>query len=351
MAVVISPIYFRRHGLVMSPRGHSLSTRSENLKALGMWRRSLCISPVLRLHCSFSFGFSRQVTLDIHHSQEFFAPLPLQRTPFSHHVYLNYLETPKLQNSLDLLRDTVSMTRCQGVTMTALAFEDGRIGWKKKTVEGAIILRGLQELNFIHCQLSPSQWINFLEGFVTPSLQVLEFTGEMCIAAVYDFLARHCDIHSLHFEKCTSNNMPTFPCPLTLPKLRSLQGTLSQTLHLLRTLLSPPPLQILVIEHDQAANVRHDMFVDDVMDCLEKCNGLHVLEIRHSKEDDIAGLTVLAAHTSAARRLRTATLSCISELSIGFEDDVRDEVLRVCYLPHLNLHKCLLFIRPIVRPG
>jgi len=346
MAAVVSPIYFRRCGLILSPRGHSLSTRSKGFKALGIWRRSLGLPSLPRLHCSFDFG-SRQVALKNYHLREFFTSLPLQRTPFSHHVHLNYPETSTLQNSLDLLRDTIFMTRCQGVTMTALAFEDARSGWKTKKAEGGIVLSGLQELTFIHCQLSQSQWINFFTKLVIPSLQALKFTGETSMAAVYDFLVIHCDIRSLHFEKCSSKDMPTSPCPLKLRKLQSLQGTLSQTQHLLRTLLSPPPLKILVIEPDPAATVRHDNFVDNVMDCLAKCNELQVLEIRHSKEDDIAELTVLTTHISA---LAAATVSYIGKLSISFEDDISDEVLRVCNFPHPNPQMFTIY-RPIVRPG
>jgi hypothetical protein len=122
-----------------------------------------------------------------------------------------------------------------------------------------------------------------------------------------------------------------------LPKLQSLQGTLYQTQHLLRSLLLPPPLKILVIEPNPAATAPHDKFVNNFMDCLAMCNGLHALEIRHSKDDDIAELTVHAAYTSAARRFAATTVSHICNLSINFEDDISDEMLRVCDPPNPNL--------------
>lgn len=212
------------------------------------------------------------------------------------------------------------MTGCRALTVTEVAVKDSRTGWKKKKIDGSVVLDGLEEINFEYCQLSPSQWINLLSRLNIPSLRILKILGETSMSAVYDFLLHHPDIRCLHFRKPSANDHPPASRRLNLPKLRSLQGSSSQILHLLQSLPSPPSIGKLVVEADQPVKLRRGTFVDQVMHCLALCKGPLALEITLPKERCTAGLMLDVTRISAAHGLCSTALPCIvSTFCIEFE--------------------------------
>jgi hypothetical protein len=323
MAASTSAKYLCRKGLTLSPRGYSLVVRDEGFSALNVWRRTSGTSKVPALHCYFGSD-TCQMALQMLWLQRFFMSLSQRPSTVFDHIYLAEVKTPKLQQCLDLLGNA-AMTGCRAITMTEVTIQDSRTGWKKK--KDAIILKGLrlEELNFEYCQLTSSQWTNLLWKLVIPSLRMLKIMGETSMGAVYDFLLHNPGIRYIHFQKCSTTDIPSSSRRLELPKLQSLQGSSSQILNLLKCLSSPPSLRKLVVETNRHATSKPYNFVDQVMHCLSLCKGSLALEISLSKYRSVAGLMLDITRVCTARGLFDAALPCIiSTLCIEFEG-INDE--------------------------
>jgi len=314
MAAIGCPNYLRRKGLILSGSRFSLSVRAEGFKALRVWRRSPDFSAVPMLFCNFNFEDINQIALEMSWLQNFFISLPLQSSPIFRHICLNNPETKKLQHCLDLIR-AVYETGCHSITVTGLTFQDARTMGRKKT-ERRIHLTDLQELTLEYCQLSPSQWKNFLSRLCIPSLQELTIVGETSMVAVYSFLRQHPDIRVIRLD-CTAKDVPPSSCRLKLPSLRSLHGSSSRIQHLLQSLTSPPVLDKLDIESDS---------LDEVGCCLAMSRGSLALEIRHISKE--ASTAYLMRANMCAPTVKVPTLPCtVSTVYIQFEDACDESVL------------------------
>jgi hypothetical protein len=341
MAAIGCPIYLRRKGINLSASGFSLSVWAEGFKALSIWRRSPDFSARPMLFCNFDFIDSDRVAVEMRWLQKFFISLPLPSPPLFRHVCLHNVETAKLQSCLDLLQTVSYKTCCRAITITGVAFQDARMGWKKKN--DGILLKGVQELTFEHCHLSPSQWMNLLSKLRIPALCEFTVVGETSMVALYHFLRRHPHVRVLDL-RCTTKDIPLSSRQLILPDLWSLRGSSSHILHLLQSLPTPPSIGKLAVESDSPVSPRDDALFDDIMRCLMMCNGSLTLEIRLSKEASEVELTRTKSWVSGTNRSCSIKLPCtVSTLCIEYEG-VCDELLLVCVnnrsLTRTDLYSC-----------
>lgn len=301
----------------MTASGRSISVRGGGFEALGLWRLSPAFTSHQILFCYFNTD-PHWLAHEIRWLHKFFTSLPLQPTTLFGTICLFNVETPTLQNSLDLLSIAANTTRCHTLDITGMSFQGARWGTKPKN---CIVLKYLEKLHLQDCCLSSSQWMNFLSKLRIPSLREFTVVGETSMAAVYYFLRQHPDVRLVHFRRCTTNDVLLSSGRLRLPLLWSLKGSLSQVVDLLQSLPSQPTLGKLVVECNLPVTSRTGTLFDPVLHCLMLCKGYLALEICLSKEASKAELT----RTDACIPI---TLPCtISTLCIEYEDVCDESIL------------------------
>jgi hypothetical protein len=290
-----------------------------------MWRRSPDFFKVPILFCEFDFVDVSLAVLQMQRLRKFVKLFPLGSKRIFDRICLCNFETTKLQHCLDLLQ-TVDKTGCHAIATTGLAFQDACTEGGEE-VHHRIFLEGIQELSLENCQLSPSQWINFLSKLRVGSLRELAIAGKTSMVALYHFLSEHPDIHVLRLQ-CTAKDVPPSSCRLRLPSLRSLHGSSSQILHLLQSLTSPPYLDKLVIHCNSPTSSQRDHLLDEVTRCLTMSRGSLALEITLSLKE--ANITELTHANMCVPTAKVLALPCtVSTVCIEFEDAC-DESILVC---------------------
>lgn len=333
MASIACPIYFVRKGLLVSPYNKDLSLRRDGFNAFAVWRRSPAFLAMQRLDCIFSFDLV-EAAQQRQHLKEGFDLLPLEPKSAFDHVHFAHIQTQTLEEVLDLVLNAVLLTGCHTVTLSGVTVHtpppraSGRVhSRRQRSSNDVVYLEFLQKLRLYRFNLSPPQWDSFLSNMIVESLCGLEINGETSMAAVHNFLLQNPDIHELRFISSTWMDIPSSPRQLDLPKLRTLQGSLSQILYLLHSFPSSPYLHTLKIGSSPPAESQPGRFVDQVTDCVAMCDRSLHLEVNISKEQCMAGLELADVRAWAAHKLDSITLPTVTKLRLYFEGN--DEVLPV----------------------
>ena len=269
LSIVTFPLYLRRRQLVLSGLPYSVDLHGEGFAVVDIWRQSSYFPPLKLLRCSFNTDVAL-AAMEMRCIFNFFHSLRTME-----HVHLENMKSVDLDNILILL-GSVSGTRCHTLTLTMLAFEGSRSGLMRRGMGGEITLWQLQNLILTHCQLSPSQWLNFLFKLTIPSLRTLHVVGLVSLRAAHAFLLAHSGICALIFEKCLWTDRPTSLHRLNLPQLSILRGSSSQILLILGCFRSTRSLRELSIEANSPPQAN---FFDDVIQCLALCKGPLILEL------------------------------------------------------------------------
>jgi hypothetical protein len=322
MAAIGCPQYLRRNRVTLSASRFYLTVCGEGFKVLPVWHCSPEFSALPMLFCIFDFTDVICVVSQMRELRKYIKSFLSWSRPIFDHIFLNDFETVKLQNGLELLQTTCE-TGCRTITMSWLGSGDSRtVGTKELAYR--ILLESLQELTLEYFSLSPLQWMNFLSKLHIPSLHQLTIAGGMSIEAVYHFLRWHPGICVLHMQG-TGNDVPPPLGRLRLPLLRSLRGSLSQILHLLKSFSSTPALENLAIGSDSPTSLQNGL-LDEVISCLMMSEGSLSLEIKLlSNESSVAKMTRANICAPAAQVL---ALPCtVRSLYIEYEDVCDESVL------------------------